>query len=338
MQHQTAGKNPFPNRDLDNYFFTTPALRLRLDLVQELVRRNESPVLILGESGVGKSTLLNQLVCRADHNWRIVRVPAVRSFSADDIVTFLNAELRLATRGSDEQKLAAFDGLLERLCMRGQTIVIVVDNAHNLNDQGLLRLARLREEMRTKNLCILMTGEPALRVRMKTLLGKRETAASVHAVNIPCLDQREVASYIDMRLYHAGLEGPGPFNRRMIDDIARSSRGYPGKINTIASGLLNGERKKLQWLRASQRVRQIMRHWLSLAVVAISIVIGSIAAPGSIRPAGGGTAVAYTSGLPIAGRNRRDDKKRNERSIAGVATRAVVMLRAFLPRLWGNGR
>ena len=338
MQHQTAGKNPFPNRGLDNYFFTTPALRLRLDLVQELVRHNESPILILGEPGVGKSTLLNQLLCRADHNWRIVRVPAVYSFSAGDIVTFLNAELRLAIRGSDEQKLAAFDGLLERLSMRGQTLVAVVDNAHNLNDQSLLRLARLREETRTKNLCVLMTGEPALRARVKTLLGKFEASATVHAVNVPCLDQREVASYIDMRLYHAGLEGPGPFNRSMIDDIARSSRGYPGKINTIANSLLDGKRKKLRWFRASQRVRQIMRHWLSLAVVAVTIAIGAIAAPGSVRLAGDGSAAAYASSLPIAGRNRRDHNKTTERSVGGVATRAVVMLRAFLPRLWGNGR
>ena len=338
MQYQTAAKNPFPNRGLDNYFFTTPALRLRLDLVQEFVRRNESPILILGESGVGKSTLLNQLVFRADHNWRIVRVPAVHSFSANDIVTFLNAELRLATRGSDEKKLDAFNGLLERLSMRGQTLVVVVDNAHNLNDQSLLRLAGLREETRAKNLCILMTGEPALRMRMKTLLGKLESPATVHAINIPCLDQREVASYIDMRLYHAGLEGPGPFNRSMIDDIARSSRGYPGKINTIANSLLDDERKKLRWLRASQRVRQIMRHWLSLAVVAITIFIGAISVPGNVRLAGAGTAAAYASSLPVARRNRRDDDKTTERSVAGVATRALVMLRAFLPRSWGNGR
>ena len=124
----------------------------------------------------------------------------------------------------------------------------------------------------------------------------------------------------------------------MIDDIARSSRGYPGKINTIANSLLDGERRKLRWLRASQRVRQIMRHWLSLAVVAITIAIGAIAAPGNVRLAGGGTAAAYASSLPAARRDRRDDNKTTERSVGGVATRAVIMLRAFLPRLWGNGR
>ena len=136
MQAETTRKDPFPSRQPDNYFFTTPGLRLRMDLVLEYIRRNETPVLILGESGVGKSTLLNQVVGRADHNWRVVRMPAVHSFSADDVITFLNAELRLPTRVPREKLLSEFDGWLDRLAMRGQVAVVVVDNAHDLRDEG----------------------------------------------------------------------------------------------------------------------------------------------------------------------------------------------------------
>ncbi|GMQ75013.1 MAG: hypothetical protein BMS9Abin01_0256 [Gammaproteobacteria bacterium] len=100
MQTRATHREPFASRVLDDYFFATPALRLRLDLVQEHIRCGDTAVLILGESGAGKSTLLNQLVCRSDHNWRVVRLPAVPSFSAGDVITFLNAELRLPTRVS----------------------------------------------------------------------------------------------------------------------------------------------------------------------------------------------------------------------------------------------
>ena len=129
--------DPFPCNRPDNYFFTTPALRLRMDLLQEYIRRNETPVLILGEAGVGKSTLLNQVVCRADHNWRIVRMPAVQSFSPDDVITFLNAELRLPAGVSTKKMLREFDSWLNRLAMRGQIAVVVVDNAHDLCDESL---------------------------------------------------------------------------------------------------------------------------------------------------------------------------------------------------------
>ncbi len=244
MQARATKKDPFPSQGLDNYFFATPALRLRLDVVQEHVCGHETPVLILGESGSGKSALLNELVCRADNNWRIVRIPAVPSFSANDVVTFLNAELRLPTRVSTEDMLREFDGWLDRLATRGQIAVVVVDNAHNLCDESLARLVTLKRELKATNLCVLMTGNLELRTRLSGAPGSTRSPMPVYAVSIPSLDQREVASYIDMRLYHAGVEGKGPFSRAAIDGISRDSRGHPGQINAMANDLLNGERKR----------------------------------------------------------------------------------------------
>ncbi len=244
MHVEATNKNAFPSHGLDNYFFTTPALRLRLDIVREHIHRGEAPVLILGERGAGKSALLNQLVCRADNNWRIVRIPAVPSFSADDVVTFLNAELRLPTRVSSGEMLREFDAWLDRLATRGQMAVIVIDNAHDLSDEGLARLATLNRQLKATNLSVLMTGKPELRNRLNGVSRSARSPVPVFAISIPSLDQREVASYIDMRLYHAGVEGRGPFSRAAIDDISRDSHGYPGRINAMANDLLNGERKR----------------------------------------------------------------------------------------------
>jgi hypothetical protein len=38
MQTRVTHREPFASRVLDDYFFATPALRLRLDLVQEHIR------------------------------------------------------------------------------------------------------------------------------------------------------------------------------------------------------------------------------------------------------------------------------------------------------------
>jgi DamX protein len=245
MQAGATNRDPFPSHGLDNYFFTTPALRLRLDVVQEYVRRRETPVLILGEPGAGKTALLNQLVCRVDNNWRVVRIPAVPSFSANDVVAFLNAELRLPTRVSTGDMLREFDGWLDHLATRGQIAVIVVDDAHRLCDESLARLATLKRGLKATNVCVLMTGIFELRTRLSGAPGSTRSSMPIHAISIPSLDQREVASYIDMRLYHAGVEGKGPFSRAAIDDISRDSRGHPGQINAMANDLLNGGRKRV---------------------------------------------------------------------------------------------
>ena len=339
MQSETTRRDPFPSSRPDDYFFTTPSLRLRMDLVQAYIRRNETPVLILGESGVGKSTLLNQVVYRADHNWRIVRVPAVHSFSADDVITFLNAELRLPTRAPSENTLSEFDGWLTRLAMRGQVAVVVVDNAHELCEEGLARISTVREDLQAKNLCVLMTGEPGLRTRVSGHLGPPGSPAPVHAINIPSLDQREVASYIDMRLYHAGMEGRGPFSRATINDIARSSRGHPGQINVLANGLLATQGKGVQWQRASQRIRRVMRHWLTLTVVTATVTLSAVVAPGGVRIAAGeGASASHAPRLPAARRNRRIERQAEQPSYPSRAARVLILLREILPRLWGNGR
>ncbi len=63
MQARDTRRDPFPGNRSDDYFFTTPALRLRLDLVHEHIRCGETPVLILGESGAGKSTMPTDVTC-----------------------------------------------------------------------------------------------------------------------------------------------------------------------------------------------------------------------------------------------------------------------------------
>lgn len=259
MSAQIQYEKPFAEGKPGNYFFTTPALRLRLDLVREYIRRGEIPVSIIGESGAGKSAFLHQLLSRADHHWRIVRIPAVPSFTARDVLTFLNAELRLPVRVSSDEMLRELDRWLERIAVRGQIAVIAVDNAHELGEESLAQLTMLHAKLRASNCRVLMAGEPRLQARLKGLQGRSRGDRRERVINIPSLDQREVASYIDMKLYHAGMEGRGPFNRTAINDIARSSHGHPGRINAMANELLSSNRKGMQWRRTSDQLQRFIR-------------------------------------------------------------------------------
>jgi MSHA biogenesis protein MshM len=259
MQTQIHHEQPFARGGSIHYFFTTPALRLRLDLAREYIRAGESPVSIIGEGGAGKTAFLHQLLTRADHHWRTVKVPAVSSFSANDFMRFLNAELRLPVRESTDEMLRDLDRWLERIAVRGQIVVVAVDNAHLLRDECLMQLMLLPGQLRSDNCRVLMTGEPRLQVRLKGLQGHSQAAARGHVINIPSLDRREVASYIDMKLYHAGMEGRGPFNRMVIDQIARNSCGHPGRIDAMASAFLNGNRQGPQWRRTSGQLQRFIR-------------------------------------------------------------------------------
>jgi type II secretory pathway predicted ATPase ExeA len=136
---------------------------------------------------------------------------------------------------------------------------MVVDNAHLLSDQSLIQLTSLRDSLRLGDCRVLLSGEPCLQHRLKKLSGQSRAAAGGHVINIPSLDRREVASYIDMKLYHAGMEGRGPFSRLVIERIARNSNGHPGRIDAMASAFLNGGRQGTQWRRASGQLQRFIR-------------------------------------------------------------------------------
>ena len=240
------------------YFYATPALSLRLDLVRDYVGRGMAPVLISGDRGAGKSAFLDQIVRRADSCWRLVRVPAVASLSATEVLTYLNNELRVPIGNSSESMIDELDRYLEKSAMRGRIAVIAVDDAHGLADASLARLVTLRDSLRSGNLRLLMTGLPALRSRLSGFLADARTPVRPHVVTIPSLDEREVANYIDMKLYYAGVDGRGIFSRRVIDDIAHSSRGFPGRIDAMTSALLSGDRGSLNRRWTANRIRQLV--------------------------------------------------------------------------------
>ena len=240
------------------YFYTTPALRLRLDLVREYVLDGMAPVLVSGDPGAGKSAFLDQIVRRADSCWRLVRVPAFASFSPSEVLSYLNTELRLPISDSSDSLIGELDQYLEKIAVRGRIAVIAIDDAHELADASLARLVTLSETLRSANFRLLMTGLPALRSRLTALLADMRASVRPHVVTIPSLSDREVANYIDMKLYHAGVDGRGIFSRRVIDDIAHVSHGFPGRIDTMTRALLSGNRSSPTRRWTADRFRQLV--------------------------------------------------------------------------------
>jgi hypothetical protein len=106
----------------------------------------------------------------------------------------------------------------------------------------------------------------------------------------------------------------------------------------MANGLLSGKQKKLHWQRASERIRRMMRNWLTVAVVTTGVTISSIVAPAIVRTTSSGSAVAHASTLPVVTRNRRSESESAPRALPAVAARLLLVIRGIVPRMWGNER
>ena len=65
-------RNPFPESGPDDVFLQTPAINQRLSLFAQLIRASDLTLLLLGESGIGKSTFLQRIGSTLGEEWRLV--------------------------------------------------------------------------------------------------------------------------------------------------------------------------------------------------------------------------------------------------------------------------
>jgi len=197
-------------------------------------------VLLTGEIGAGKTTLIRKLLSQLPEDIEVA-VVFNTNVSAEQLVELILQEFELKARG--RRKAAHLDILNQFLINKygeGQRVVLIVDEAQNLSLEALEEI-RMLSNLQTDQeplLQILLVGQPSLRMKMQNpslaQLNQR-VAVSYH---LKSLDLQETKEYIFYRLRKAGGEKSQIFQAKAIESIFRYSQGIPRAINTICDAAL----------------------------------------------------------------------------------------------------
>ncbi|HXJ80971.1 MAG TPA: AAA family ATPase, partial [Candidatus Methylomirabilis sp.] len=198
-------------------------------------------MLLTGEVGTGKTTLLQDLIRRLDDRTAVALITN-SMLGFEGLLEYMLEDLGVGKVGqSHAQRLFALQNFLVERHRAGQGTVLILDEAQDL-DVPTLEQVRLLSNFETpteKILQILLVGQPELRVKLdlpelrqlKQRIGLRCT--------IPPLALDEVGHYIRTRLRVAGSPDLRLFTEPAIERIARYSGGIPRLINTACDhGLL----------------------------------------------------------------------------------------------------
>jgi general secretion pathway protein A len=197
-------------------------------------------IVITGEVGTGKTTLLRKLMRRMGSSTHSV-------FIFNTYLTF-NELLRLTLRDlglsiSAEDRISMIeqlnDYLIEQLSA-GNVVCLLIDEAQNLSDEALegIRLLSNLETDKEKLLQIVLMGQPELKERLDRPQLRQLKQRVVLECELAPLKPGEVRSYIDFRLQAGGYEGPALFGADAIARIAFYSRGIPRLINVLCDNAL----------------------------------------------------------------------------------------------------
>jgi type II secretory pathway predicted ATPase ExeA len=206
------------------------------------------PVVLTGDIGTGKTTLVNALLDSLDDKVCVAKINHT-SLEPDQFL-FLTAKSfdpDVAVTGKGDL-LLFFNHFLKKEHAEGKTALLIVDEAHHLSAEILkeIRLLTYIEQAGKSLLSVIFVGQleflPILQSPQCRALCQRITLF----YNIGALTSEETALYVRHRLRVSGAETP-LFSSAAITRIYTYTKGYPGMINILCDrALLTGYVKGAQ--------------------------------------------------------------------------------------------
>ncbi len=229
-------ESPFNVNPDPRYLFMTRQIQEALAGLTYGIQNRKGFILLTGEVGTGKTTLVNRLL-----DWlRGQRVATAYIFNSqlqvNHLFDFIMADFEIPydSREKSQVLLRLNQWLLERY-RSGETAVLIVDEAQNLSSELLeeIRLLTNLETSTEKLLQIVLAGQPELEERLKLPQLRQLRQRITLRCRTSALSLEETYGYIAERLRIAGANGEPIFSKEAIQTIHLYSRGIPRVVNLL---------------------------------------------------------------------------------------------------------
>jgi len=228
---------PFPPTHEDRFLYLDAERRQRLQMLQHLTQYSNLLLMIVGERGIGKTSLLDRFVAEAKPEWQIARIQANALMDADQLLYDIALGFGLSAPPHDPSSLqdALFQYLL-KLREQDRTPILILDDAHELPRDALLAVFHLADaETAEGNLLrVILACEPQIETMLADPAFAPLRERITHTLDIPPLDQAGTAEYLAHRLAVAGYSGASPFDDKALAEIWQAAEGNPARINEAA--------------------------------------------------------------------------------------------------------
>ncbi len=237
-------ENPFNVTPNPEYIYLGENHKEALAQLLYGVREKKGFIVITGEVGTGKTTLIHYLLDKIDGNSHTRTAFLFNpKLTVNDFIQYILEDLGVKVQGHTKgEYLHNLHRYLLNAYRKDERVVLIVDEAHGLNPELLeeIRLLSNLETARSKLLQIVLIGQTEL----DETLSRPEFRQLRQRINLRYhlspLTEKETKEYIEKRLRIAGAQN-ALFNDKAIREIYVNSGGIPRLINILCdNALLNG--------------------------------------------------------------------------------------------------
>jgi general secretion pathway protein A len=233
---------PFQLTPDPQFYFESVTHKKAMSYLGYGLGQGEGFIVITGEVGAGKSTLVAHLMERIDPSALTVAQVVTTALDGAEIVHVVAQAFGLAVEGHDKAgALGAIERFLQDEARAGRRCLLVVDECQNLDLTALEELRMLSNFQLGSHplLQSLLLGQPEFRRTLAHHPGLEQLRQRIIASHhLEALDESEVEAYVCHRLRHVGWVGNPGLSEGLVDALYRQMGGIPRRVNQVMNRLL----------------------------------------------------------------------------------------------------
>jgi type II secretory pathway predicted ATPase ExeA len=235
-------EKPFNLTPSPRFVYLSEGHKEALALLTYGVRERKGFILLTGEVGTGKTTMIHTLISNLDKSVEYVYLvnPILSPEEFIDYLAFSSFKKRVHFK-SKADFLLEFENFLKTCLQDKKIFILIIDEAHKLSYELLeeIRLLSNMEFAEEKLINIFLVGQPELNDNLNSPKGRATLQRISIRYDIPPLGLKETGEYLETRLMVAGsLKNADLFQKDAVEAIHRHSQGYPRTINILADNAL----------------------------------------------------------------------------------------------------
>lgn len=241
-QHYGFSGRPFQLTPDPQFYFESSSHKKAMSYLGYGLNQGEGFIVITGEVGAGKSTLVAHLMERIDRNALTVAQVVTTALDGEELIHVVAQSFGLPIEGKDKAgALGAIEAFLQDEARAGRRCLLIVDECQNLEFTALEELRMLSNFQLGSHplLQSLLLGQPEFRRTLAhhpDLDQLRQRIIASH--HLEALDANEVEHYIVHRLEHVGWKGNPALSEGLLPALFEATNGIPRRVNQVMNRLL----------------------------------------------------------------------------------------------------
>lgn len=235
-------ERPFQLTPDPAFFFESVTHKKALSYLGYGLNQGEGFIVITGEVGAGKSTLVGHLRNKLDEDRVTIGEVVTSGLDGDAMITLAAHSFGFSVPSGDKAAaLTAIESFLQEEARMGRKVMLIVDEAQNLS-VGALEELRMLSNFHLGSqplLQLVLLGQPEFRQLLEEwdeLEQIRQRVIAAH--HLEAMQPEEIQQYVEHRLKHVGWEGNPAFTPDVWEKMYTESRGIPRLVNRLMSRLL----------------------------------------------------------------------------------------------------